>query len=185
MHVKKKEFHLERQDIDEQRKDTINFLGIVDISSPHSIQITALERFFVIHSCNLTRDELFVTLRSVPFHTLTINITPMNSIKQYLIGKKKDTENIEVPQGESIGEYRFTHSLKYEGRNELIEELLSDLPQLEKELIEEIGDDERYERLDIEESIEKEKYLRRVNMNKMTINSERSRFRTIIHNFFN
>ncbi len=109
----------------------------------------------------------------------------MNSIKQYLIGKKKDTENIEVPQGESIGEYRFTHSLKYEGRNELIEELLSDLPQLEKELIEEIGDDERYERLDIEESIEKEKYLRRVNMNKMTINSERSRFRTIIHNFFN
>lgn len=44
-----------------------------------------------------------------------------------LEGMKKDTENIEVPKGSNIGEYRFVHSLKNEGHNQALDLIISNL----------------------------------------------------------
>ena len=44
-----------------------------------------------------------------------------------LEGMKKDTENIEVPKGSNIGEYRFIHSLKNEGHNQALDLIIYNL----------------------------------------------------------
>lgn len=49
-------------------------------------------------------------------------------------GMKKDEENFEVPQGENIGEYRFTQKLRREGYNKAINDVISVLsPNKDKE----------------------------------------------------
>jgi hypothetical protein len=81
----------------------------------------------------------------------------MNSLKQYLIGKKKIP--VEIPH----------HSPYLSGYNEAIQDFLSDLPQLEKELMEETG---KY----VQENIEKKSF----NQEWMF-----AHLKIFIHNFFN
>lgn len=66
---------------------------------------------------------------------------------------------------------------------EIADFFLSHRQNLLEKIEGEIGEDEEYERLDMEASPEKERYLRRVNMNKMTINSERSRIRQLLNKY--
>ena len=83
------------------------------------------------------------------------------NLKQYLIGKRKENKRTEKWSDDYII---------------ALDEILADLPQLEKELTEQIGEDMKYV-----QPRGKERPFREIDI----INAEKSRFRTIIHNFFN
>jgi hypothetical protein len=49
-------------------------------------------------------------------------------------GMKKDEENIQIPSGENIGEYRFCEKLKRNGYNQALSDVLSLIQQYKKDL---------------------------------------------------
>jgi len=90
------------------------------------------------------------------------------NLKQYLIGKEKSTlAYIEGFTPDGVDRY-----------NQCLKELLSDLPQLEKELMEEIGNPGYRHLIKNEFPNKNFAYSEGTSV-------ERSRLRTIIHNFFN
>jgi len=69
-------------------------------------------------------------------HSHTIKL--LEGVVRELEGRKKDEKTIIVPAGANIGEYRFIHSLRNEGYNEALTDLIthykSEIELIKKEI---------------------------------------------------
>lgn len=66
--------------------------------------------------------------------------TITNEILEW-IGDDKDTENVEIPEGANIGEYKFCEVLRREGYNQALSDLCLKAPELTDTIVNMIVED--------------------------------------------